>query len=114
VAAIGAYVTAFGAAIPGYFYAPLLAGMYRTPVIHARVRGVYTHTCPVDAYRGAGRPEATYVVERLIEAGARELGLDVREIRLRNFLAPADFPYVSPVGMRYDSGNYAGRLPRLA
>ena len=113
VAAIGAYITAFGAAIPGYFYAPLLAGMYRTPVIHARVRGVYTNTCPVDAYRGAGRPEATYVVERLIEAGARELGIDVREIRRRNFLQPADFPYIAPLGMRYDSGNYEGLVAKL-
>jgi len=113
VAAIGAYVSAFGAAIPGYFYAPLLAGMYRTPVIHARVRGVYTNTVPVDAYRGAGRPEATYVVERLVESGARELGIDVREIRRRNFLRASDFPYVSPLGMRYDSGNYEGLLHKL-
>jgi carbon-monoxide dehydrogenase large subunit len=113
VAAIGAYVTAFGAAIPGYFYAPLLAGMYRTPAIHARVRGVYTHTVPVDAYRGAGRPEATYVVERLVEAGARQMGMDPRELRRRNFLQPSDFPRVSPVGMRYDSGNYQGLLVKL-
>lgn len=113
IAAIGAYVTAFGAAIPGYFYAPLLAGMYRTPAIYARVRGVYTNTVPVDAYRGAGRPEATYVVERLIEAGAREMAIDALEIRQRNFLRPSDFPYVSPVGMRYDSGNYGGLMRKL-
>jgi len=117
IAAIGAYASAFGPSIPGYFYAPLLAGMYRTPAIHARVRGVYTHTVPVDAYRGAGRPEATYVIERLVEAGARQMNIDAREIRRRNFLQPADFPYVSPVGMRYDSGNYAGldrKLDELA
>ena len=113
IAAIGAYASAFGPAIPGYFYAPLLAGMYRTPAIHARVRGVYTHTVPVDAYRGAGRPEATYVVERLVEAGARQMGIDPCEIRRRNFLQPGDFPYVSPVGMRYDSGNYEGLLAKL-
>ena len=113
VAAIGAYASAFGPSIPGYFYAPLLAGMYRTPAIHARVRGVYTHTVPVDAYRGAGRPEATYVIERLVEAGARQTSIDAREIRRRNFLRPADFPYVSPVGMRYDSGNYAGLDAKL-
>jgi carbon-monoxide dehydrogenase large subunit len=113
IAAVGAYVTAFGAAIPGYFYAPLLSGMYRTPSIYARVRGVYTNTVPVDAYRGAGRPEAAYVIERLIEAGARQMGIDVREIRRRNMLRPADFPYVSPVGMRYDSGNYAGLIEKL-
>jgi len=113
IAAIGAYVTAFGAAIPGYFYAPLLAGLYRTPVIHARVRGVYTNTTPVDAYRGAGRPEATYVVERLVDAGARALGIDPRELRRRNFLTPDQFPYQSPLGMRYDSGNYAGLLVKL-
>ena len=113
IAAIGAYVSAFGAAIPGYFYAPLLAGMYRTPAIHARVRGVYTNTVPIDAYRGAGRPEATYVVERLVEAGARELGLDVKEIRGRNLIRASDFPYLSPLGMRYDSGNYEGLLRKL-
>lgn len=114
VAALGAYATAFGPSIPGYFYAPLLAGMYKTPAIYARVRGVYTNTTPVDAYRGAGRPEATYVIERLIEAGARELGIDVLEIRQRNFLLPTDFPYVSPVGMRYDSGNYSGLVETLS
>jgi carbon-monoxide dehydrogenase large subunit len=113
VAALGAYASAFGASIPGYFYAPLLSGMYRTPAIYARVRGVYTNTVPVDAYRGAGRPEATYVVERLVDAGARQMGIDVREIRRRNFLRAADFPYLSPVGMRYDSGNYAGLMDRL-
>ena len=113
IAAIGAYATAFGPAIPGYFYAPLLAGMYRTPAIYARVRGVYTNTVPVDAYRGAGRPEATYVVERLVEAGARLMGMDPLEVRRRNFLRPADFPYVSPVGMRYDSGNYDGLAANL-
>lgn len=112
IAAVGAYTTAFGPSIPGYFYAPLLAGMYRTPAIHARVRGVYTNTTPVDAYRGAGRPEATYVVERLIEAGAREMGIDVQSLRARNFLT--DFPYVSPVGMRYDSGHYPGLAAKLA
>jgi carbon-monoxide dehydrogenase large subunit len=108
IAALGAYASAFGAAIPGYFYAPLLGGMYRTPAIHARIRGAYTHTTPVDAYRGAGRPEATYVLERLIEAGARDLGIDPLVIRRRNFPRPDAFPYVSPVGMRYDSGNYGG------
>ena len=113
VAAIGAYVTAFGAAIPGYFYAPLLAGMYRTPAIHARVRGVYTHTGPVDAYRGAGRPEATYVIERAIEAGAHEMGIDAIEIRRRNVPRSSDFPYISSVGMRYDSGNYEGLLETI-
>jgi carbon-monoxide dehydrogenase large subunit len=114
VAALGAYVTAFGAAIPGYFYVPLLAGMYRTPAIYGRVRGVYTNTVPVDAYRGAGRPEATYVVERLIEAASREMGIDPCEIRRRNVLQPEDFPHLSPVGMRYDSGNYPGLLAKLA
>jgi carbon-monoxide dehydrogenase large subunit len=113
VAAIGAYVTAFGAAIPGYFYAPLLSQMYRIPAIHCRVRGVYTNTCPVDAYRGAGRPEATYVVERLIDAAARETGLDPRALRRRNFLQLEDFPYVSAVGMRYDSGNYSGLMDKI-
>jgi carbon-monoxide dehydrogenase large subunit len=113
VAALGGYASAFGASIPGYFYAPLLSGMYRIPAIYARVRGVYTNTVPTDAYRGAGRPEATYVVERLIEAGARQLGIDVAELRSRNFIKVGDFPYVSPTGMRYDSGNYPGLLEKI-
>jgi carbon-monoxide dehydrogenase large subunit len=112
-AAIGAYVTAFGAAIPGYFYAPLLSGMYRIPSIYCRIRGVYTNSVPVDAYRGAGRPEATYVIERLVEAAARDMGIDPRELRRRNFLLEEDFPYVSAVQMRYDSGNYAGLMEKL-
>jgi aerobic carbon-monoxide dehydrogenase large subunit len=113
LANIGAYATAFGPAIPGFFYVPLLGGLYRTPAIWGRVRGVYTNTVPVDAYRGAGRPEATYVVERLVEQGARELGLDPCELRRRNLLQPSDFPYVSPTGMRYDSGNYPSLLSKL-
>ncbi|MGE0803159.1 MAG: xanthine dehydrogenase family protein molybdopterin-binding subunit [Lautropia sp.] len=113
VAAVGAYCAVFGPSIPGYFYVPLLSGMYRIPAIHGRVRGVYTNTVPTDAYRGAGRPEATYVVERLVETGARQLGLDIAEIRRRNFIRSGDFPYVSALGMRYDSGNYEGLLELL-
>lgn len=113
VAGLGAYASAFGASIPGYFYAPLLSGMYRIPAIYAQVRGVYTNTVPTDAYRGAGRPEATYVVERLIEAGARKLGIDTAEIRTRNFIQTEDFPYISPTKMRYDSGDFQGLLDKL-
>ena len=73
--------------------------------LHLRVRGVYTNTVPVDAYRGSGRPEATWINERLIERGARELGIDAVEIRRRNLIGRTDFPYPAPGGRTYDSGD---------
>ena len=94
---LGAYQSHYGASIPTYFYAPLLGGQYKIPAIFCRVRGAYTNTTPVDSYRGAGRPEASYVTERLIENGAREMGIDVCDMRLRNLLQPEDFPYSSPI-----------------
>lgn len=106
IANLGAYMSPFGSCIPTYFYAPLLSEMYKIPYIYCRVRGVHTHTTPVDAYRGAGRPEALYVVERLIESGAHELGIDASEIRLRNLIQPDEFPYTTATGVTYDSGNY--------
>jgi carbon-monoxide dehydrogenase large subunit len=113
VANLGAYQTSYGAGIAGFLYPVSLSGPYRIPAIHARVRAVYTNTTPVDAYRGAGRPEAAYVTERLIENAAREMQIDPLEMRARNFVQPEEFPYVSATGMTYDSGNYPGLLAEL-
>ncbi len=110
VANMGAYLSTFAPAIPTYLYATLLAGCYRTPAIYAEVRAVFTNTAPVDAYRGAGRPEAAYVLERLVDGAARELGLDRAEIRRRNFIPSDAFPYATPVALEYDSGNYQATL----
>jgi aerobic carbon-monoxide dehydrogenase large subunit len=107
---VGAYLSTFGSAIPTILYATLLAGQYRTPAIHAEVTAVFTNTAPLDAYRGAGRPEATYVVERIVETAARELKIDPAEIRRRNFIR--DFPYAAPTGLTYDTGDYEATLNR--
>jgi carbon-monoxide dehydrogenase large subunit len=106
VADIGAYVSTFGAAIPGPIYSALLAGVYRTPAVFVEVTGVYSNSVPTDAYRGAGRPEACYVLERLAERAARELGLDRAEIRRRNLIPVSAMPYKTPVGPTYDCGNF--------
>ncbi|HEX2826973.1 MAG TPA: xanthine dehydrogenase family protein molybdopterin-binding subunit [Burkholderiales bacterium] len=105
---LGAYLSTFASSVPTILYATLLAGQYTTPVIHCEVTGVFTNTAPVDAYRGAGRPEATYVVERLVETAARETGIDPVEIRRRNFIR--DFPYQTPVALQYDTGNYEATM----
>ena len=105
---LGAYLSTFSTCIPTILYATLLAGQYRTPSIHCEVTAVFTNTAPVDAYRGAGRPEATYVVERLVETAARELKLDPAEIRRRNFIR--EFPYQTPVALCYDTGDYPATL----
>ncbi|MBW8758329.1 MAG: xanthine dehydrogenase family protein molybdopterin-binding subunit [Burkholderiales bacterium] len=107
---MGAYLSTFASSVPTILYATLLAGQYRTPAIHAQVTAVFTNTAPVDAYRGAGRPEATYVVERLVETAARDLGMSPVDIRRRNFIT--EFPYATPVGLTYDTGNYAAHLDR--
>ena len=107
---VGAYLSTFASAVPTILYATLLAGQYATPKISATVTAVFTNTAPVDAYRGAGRPEATYVVERIVETAARELGLDPAEIRRRNFIR--EFPYATPVGLSYDVGDYEATLAR--
>jgi carbon-monoxide dehydrogenase large subunit len=101
---VGAYLSTFASCVPTILYATLLAGQYKTPVIHCEVTAVFTNTVPVDAYRGAGRPEATYVVERLVETAAREMKIDPAEIRRRNFIT--QFPYQTPVALLYDVGNY--------
>ncbi len=110
IANLGAYMSLFASLIPTYLYAPLMSGQYVIPAIHVNVRAVYTNTVPVDAVRGAGRPEATFVVERLMETAARELGVDPAELRRKNFIH--DFPYQTPVLWQYDSGNYEGLLDK--
>lgn len=109
---LGAYLSLFGSSVPTYLYGTLLAGQYRTPNIYVEVNGVYTNTAPVDAYRGAGRPEATYVVERVVEAAARELGRDPAELRRLNLIRPEDFPYETPVALTYDTGDYEASLDK--
>jgi carbon-monoxide dehydrogenase large subunit len=104
IAAMGAYLSTFASCIPTILYATLLAGQYTTPVIYAEVTASFTNTAPVDAYRGAGRPEATYVVERIVHQAALDLGIAQDEIRRRNFIRT--FPYQTPVALVYDTGNY--------
>ena len=103
---LGAYVSTFGAAIAGPIYSALLAGLYRTPAIHVEVSGVFSNSVPTDAYRGAGRPEACYVLERLVDRAARELGIDRAEIRRRNLIPKQAMPYKTPIGPTYDCGDF--------
>lgn len=107
---LGAYLSTFSSAVPTILYATLLAGQYATPKIHCEVQAMFTNTAPVDAYRGAGRPEATYVVERIVETAAHDLGIDPAEIRRRNFVR--EFPYATPVGLTYDTGDYEATMAR--
>jgi aerobic carbon-monoxide dehydrogenase large subunit len=113
LAALGGYLSNFAPSIPGNSYPQTITGLYRTPNLHLRVRGVYTNTVPVDAYRGSGRPEATWINERLAELGARELGIDVAEFRRLNLIGRADFPYPAPGGRVYDSGDPPALLEKL-
>jgi carbon-monoxide dehydrogenase large subunit len=108
IANLGAYMSLFSSCVPTYLYATLLSGQYAIPAIHANVRAVYTNTVPVDAYRGAGRPEATYVLERTVETAARELGISPAELRRINFIR--SFPHQTPVIMNYDAGDYEASL----
>lgn len=110
LANMGAYLSQFAPSVPTYLHSTLLAGCYTTPAIYAEVRAVFTNTVPVDAYRGAGRPEATYLIERIVDVAARETGIDRVEIRRRNFIPPDAFPYQTPVALQYDSGNYHATL----
>ena len=105
---LGAYLSTFGTSIPTYLYATLFAGCYTTPAIYANVKAIFTNTTPVDAYRGAGRPEAAFVLERLVDIAAREMGIDPIEIRRKNFIT--QFPYQTPVALEYDAGDYVGTL----
>ena len=103
---LGAYVSTFGAAIPSAIYTSLLAGVYRTPAIFVESIGIFTNTAPTDAYRGAGRPEACYVLERLADRAAGELGIDRVEIRRRNLIPAIAMPYRTPIGPIYDCGDF--------
>ncbi len=110
LANMGAYLSTFAPAVPTYLYATLLAGVYKTPVIYCNVKAVFTNTVPVDAYRGAGRPEATYLLERLVDVIALETGIDKVELRRKNFIGVDAFPYQTPVALQYDSGDYQTTL----
>lgn len=111
VANMGAYLSQFAPLIP-MLGAVLSTGVYDIPKCHVRVRGVYTNTVPVDAYRGAGRPEAAYVIERLVDHAAREVGIAPDALRRRNFIRSGAMPYQSATGQNYDSGNFAAHLKR--
>ncbi|WP_431268993.1 xanthine dehydrogenase family protein molybdopterin-binding subunit [Dankookia sp. P2] len=110
LANMGAYLSTFATSVPTYLYATLLSGVYTTPTVYAEVKAVFTNTVPVDAYRGAGRPEATFLLERLVDVAARETGIDRIEIRRRNFIPADAFPYQTPVALQYDSGDYKATL----
>jgi carbon-monoxide dehydrogenase large subunit len=112
LANMGAYLSTFATCIPTYLYGTLLAGTYTTPVIYVETKAVFTNTVPVDAYRGAGRPEATYLLERIVDLAADELGVDPAELRRRNFIPANAFPYQTPVALQYDSGDYQTTLAK--
>ena len=105
---LGAYLSTFATCVPTYLYGILFAGPYTTPAIYVEVEGVFTHTVPVDALRGAGRPEATYLLERLVDKAAAATGIDRVDIRRRNFIR--EFPYQTPVALQYDQGDYDATL----
>ena len=107
IANMGAYLGTFGPHVPVKL---IYTGVYDVPAVHLRVRDVFTNTVPTDAYRGAGRPEATYVIERLVEIAARDLGVDAVELRRRNYVPPTAMPYTTPFGMVYDSGEFARNM----
>ena len=109
---MGAYLSTFASSVPTYLYGTLLAGQYRTPAIYVEVDSVFTNTAPVDAYRGAGRPEATYLVERIVTKAATELGRDPAELRRQNFIRTDEFPYETPVALTYDIGDYEASLDK--
>jgi carbon-monoxide dehydrogenase large subunit len=110
LANLGAYLSTFASSVPTYLYATLLSGPYDFPAIYAEVRSVFTHTVAIDAYRGAGRPEASYLLERLVSKAARQLGLDQIEIRRKNLIQPHQFPYQTQVALQYDIGDYQATL----
>lgn len=109
---IGAYLSTFGPAVPTYLYGTLLSGQYDIPAIHCEVTGAFTNVPPVDAYRGAGRPEASFLIERLIHLGAKEMEMDPIEFRRQNFVPDDAFPYETQVAVVYDSGEYEKTLDR--
>lgn len=111
IADMGAYLSTYAPYIP-YIGAGMLPGVYDFPSCHIRVRAAYTNTVPVDAYRGAGRPEASYVTERLVDQAAREIGIAPEDLRRRNFIRPEQMPYKTPTGKTYDSGEFDGQMSR--
>ncbi len=113
LANLGAYLSTFSSSVPTWLHGTLMAGNYRTPLIYVNVKAMFTNTVPVDAYRGAGRPEATFQLERVIDKAARELNIDPVEIRRRNFIGADEFPYSTPVALQYDTGNYQATMDRL-
>jgi carbon-monoxide dehydrogenase large subunit len=112
VANMGAYLQAFAPGIPTILHAFIIPGAYRIPAFDCEVRGAYTNTTPVDAYRGAGRPEATFAIERAMDRLADEIGMDPAELRRKNFVPPDAFPFTTISGITYDSGDYAPALDR--
>ncbi len=111
VADMGAYLSCYGPFIP-FIGAAMSPGVYDIPAAHVRIRGVYTNTVPVDAYRGAGRPEAAYVIERLVDVAARDLGVEPDALRRKNFVKPKAMPYRTATGKTYDSGDFAAHMGR--
>jgi carbon-monoxide dehydrogenase large subunit len=112
IANMGGYLSTFAPCIPTYLYGTLLAGTYTTPVIYVETKAVFTNTVPVDAYRGAGRPEATFLLERIVDLAADEIGMDPAELRRRNFIPKDAYPYQTPVALQYDSGDYGTTLEK--
>ncbi len=110
LANMGAYLSTFAPCVPTWLHGTLLAGQYTTPAVYCNVKAVFTNTVPVDAYRGAGRPEATYILERLMSKAAQEMGVDQAELRRKNFIQPNQFPYQTPVAVVYDTGDYETAL----
>ena len=111
LANMGAYLSTFSSSVPTWLHGTLMAGNYKTPVIQVNVKAVFTNTVPVDAYRGAGRPEATFQLERVVDKAARELGVDPIALRRQNFIT--EFPYDTPVALTYDTGDYNGTMDKL-
>ncbi len=109
---LGAYMSTFSSCVPTYLYGTLLAGQYKTPAIYCDVQAYYTNTAPVDAYRGAGRPEASFLLETLYDQAAREIGKDPAEFKRQNFIPKDAFPYQTPVALVYDVGDYGATLDR--
>ncbi len=108
---MGAYLSTFAPSVPTWLHGTLMAGNYKTPLIYVNVKAVFTNTVPVDAYRGAGRPEATFQLERVVDKAAREMGMDPVELRRKNFVT--EFPYATPVAVEYDTGDYNATMDRL-
>lgn len=107
---VGAYLSGFGPYVPTIAGNGMLAGLYRTPAIHVAVKVAYTNTVPTDAYRGAGRPEAAYLIERMVDRAARAMSLSPDEIRRRNFIPPAAMPFATALGEVYDSGDFESQM----